>query len=315
MPSLTKEPVVSVVIPAFNAAATISDTLASVFAQTLDDFEVIVVDDGSSDGTAQVVSSVRDTRIRIITQPNQGVAAARNTGIEAARGGLVAFVDADDLWLPAKLERQVSLLRADPRAEAVQTAAYFVNSQFRVLSVRPCVDAAAADILPRCLRFENLPAFPSSVLARRESLVEIGMFDPSLVILEDWDLALRFARRGSLRAIEEPLVLYRVHPGNRSRDVGIHIAPGQAILRRLFEDPTLPPEIRRMRRQAYGSFYRMIAGGYLHSGRLATSARWALRAIGQDPRQLGYAMALPLRRIQRAADRLRHPNPLGTGPA
>lgn len=313
MISVTREPIVSVVIPAFNAAKTIAGTLSSVLAQTLGDFEVVVVDDGSSDGTAQIAASLGDPRIRIITQHNHGAAGARNTGITAARADLVAFVDADDLWLPPKLERQVSLLRADPRAEAVQTAAYFVDDQLRVLSVRPCLDAI--DSLARSLRFENLPAFASSVLVRRRCLLEIGMFDPDLVILEDWDLALRLSRRASLRGIEEPLVLYRVHPGNRSRNVGIHIAPGATILQRLFSDPDLPPDIRRMRRRAYGSFYRMLAGGYVNAGSLDISMRWALRAVAQDPRQLVYLLAMPVRRGRQAWYRHRHPIPITRDPA
>jgi glycosyltransferase involved in cell wall biosynthesis len=307
----TGAPVVSVVIPAFNAERTIAGTVRSVVAQTFRDLEILVVDDGSVDGTAQVAASVADSRIRVLTQANGGASSARNAGITAARGEFVAFVDADDRWLPHKVERQVSLLRADPQADAVQTSAYFVDDELRALSVETCMDAG--DDFARCLQFFNLPAFATSVMVRRATLLEIGMFDRSLVILEDWELALRLARRNGLRSIAEPLVLYRVHPGNRSRNAQIHVAPGELVLRRIFTDPALPPDVRRLRRPAYGAFYRMLAGGYLRAGDPGTGLLWAMRAVAQDPRQLAYILAMPWRRVQRAWYRRTHTVPISMG--
>jgi glycosyltransferase involved in cell wall biosynthesis len=307
MNASTRAPAVSVVIPAFNAERTIAGTIRSVVAQTFGDLEIVVVDDGSADGTARAAASVADGRIRVLTQANGGAASARNTGITAARGEFVAFLDADDLWLAHKLERQVSLLRADPQAEAVQTSVYFVDDELRPLGVGECVDAG--DDLERCLQFFNLPGFCSAAMVRRATFFEIGMFDRALVILEDWDLALRLARRKSLRSIAEPLVLYRVHPGNRSRNAQIHVAPGELVLRRLFTDPALPPEVRRLRRRAYGAFYRMLAGGYVRAGSLGTALLWATRAATQDPRQLAYILAMPWRRLRRAWYRRTHTVP------
>jgi glycosyltransferase involved in cell wall biosynthesis len=303
-----RQPTVTVVIPAFNAERTIAHTLRSVLGQTFGDLEILVVDDGSLDGTVQAAASIADGRIRVLTQTNGGAASARNAGITAARGEFVAFLDADDLWLPHKLERQVSLLRANPPADAVQTSAYFVDDELHLLSVETCVDAG--DDLARCLQFLNLPAFCSAVMVRRATLFEIGMFDRGLVILEDWDLALRLARRNGLRSLAEPLVLYRVHPGNRSRNVEIHVAPGEIVLRRLFADPALPPNVRRLRRRAYGAFYRMLAGGYLRAGRPGSSLLWAMRAVAKDPRQIAYILAMPLRRLRRAWYRRTHPVPI-----
>lgn len=205
----------------------------------------------------------------------------------------------------------MSLLRADPQADAVQTSAYFVDDELRPLSVETCVDAG--DDLARCLQFFNLPAFCSAVLVRRATLLEIGMFDRGLVILEDWDLALRLARRNGLRSLAEPLALYRVHPGNRSRNAQIHIAPGEIVLRRLFADPSLPPEVRRLRRRAYGAFYRMLAGGYLRAGSPGAALPWGMRAVAQDPRQLAYILAMPVRRLRRAWYRRTHTVPISMG--
>jgi hypothetical protein len=143
----------------------------------------------------------------------------------------------------------------------------------------------------------------------------MGMFDRGLVILEDWDLALRLARRRALRSIAEPLVLYRLHPGNRSLNAHIHIAPGETILARLFDDPALPADLRRHRRRAYGAFYRMLAGGYVRAGRPLSALPWAARAFVRDPRQAAYMAALPLRRLQRAWYRRRHADPIALAPA
>jgi glycosyltransferase involved in cell wall biosynthesis len=296
-------PLVTVVIPAYNAERTVSATVGSVLAQTVGDLEVIGVDDGSSDDTAAEAQRSGDARLRVVTQPNAGAAAARNTGIDAGRARYVAFVDADDLWLPHKLERQIAVLEGDPGATAVQSGAIWVDPELNVLSVRPCVEPR--DPLLATLLFQNLPAFPTTLVVERSAFSSIGRFDPSLVILEDWELAIRAARYGGLRSVPEPLALYRVHPGNRSRELDIHIDPGFRVLERLFSDPELPEPIRRRRRQVYGTFYRMLSGGAFKVGRWRDCGRWAARSLATDPRQIAYMSTLPLRRIQRARSRSR----------
>lgn len=300
-------PRVTTVIPAYNAARTITRTLESALTQTITDVEVIVVDDGSTDTTRDIVAAAEDPRVRLIAQPNGGVAAARNTGIANAQGEWVAFLDSDDLWLPHKLERQLELMAASPGCMASQASAYFVDDQLRPLKLRRCVPVA--DPLLTFLRFQNLPNAASSWIVRRTLLERIGGFDPGLEILEDWEFSLRLARHANPLCIDEPLTLYRVHPGNRSRNLDIHIAPGFTVLERLFSDPTLPAEVRSHEREIYARFYTMLCGGAFRVHRWGACAHWGVRALRTDPRMIGYMAALPARRINRRLAASRRPRP------
>jgi glycosyltransferase involved in cell wall biosynthesis len=293
----TRTPLVSVIVPAYNAARTLATTLQSVLEQTVSDFEIVVVDDGSSDGTAEVARSVVDHRIRVVTQENGGAAAARNNGIDHACGTWVAFLDADDVWVPNKLEQQLAYVDSRPGVDAVQTGAFFVNDQLEVLHVRRC--KPSEDALLDTLLFRNLPAFLSTLMVRASRLEEIGHFDTELEILEEWDMAIKTARFCNLSSVEEPLCLYRTHGGNRSLNLDIHIAPGLLVLERLFADPDLPAHIRARRRSIYAHFYSMLAGGALRVGRYRECAGWAIKALRSDPRSFGYMAQLPVRRVSR----------------
>ncbi len=273
---MTPAPLVSVVMPAFNAEHTISPAIASVLAQTVAELEVIVVDDGSSDRTVEAASTTGDDRVKVISQANAGAAAARNTGLAASAGRYVAFLDADDLWLRFKLERQLAFLASRPEVKAVQSGVFYVDDGLNVLSVRRC--SPWVDRVVDTLMFRNLPAFPSTVVFVREALEGIGGFDPSLVILEDWSLAVEAARVCNLESVVEPLALYRVHGGNRSQDLGIHIEPGFRVLRRVFGDPGLPAHDRARKRDVYARFFMMRAGGAFGNGQWREWARWTARA-------------------------------------
>lgn len=306
------EPVVSVVIPAYNAARTLEATVRSALAQTiverdgLQTIEIVIVDDGSSDDTLALArklaaDAATQGRVRALTQPNAGAAAARNTGIKAARGQYVALLDADDLWVPHKLERQLAVLQSRPDVHAVQSGAFFVDDELQVLSVRPC--SPSRDALLETLLFQNLPNNMSTLVIARHKFDEMGFFDTQLEILEEWDMAIKVARHCNLVSIEEALSLYRVHAGNRSRNLGIHIQPGLLVLRRLFQDSALPPHIRARRRLIYAHFYTMLAGGAFKVGRWNECFAWAFRALGTHPASLLYMAALPARRLARRLSR------------
>jgi len=213
-------PRVSVLVAAYNGEAFVGEALASLRAQTARDFEAIVVDDGSTDRTASIVAAVAttDERIRLVRQGNGGTQAARNTALAAARGTWVALLDQDDVWLPGKLEAQLALADADPRANLLFTN-YRSWDGSRTLGTRylrrdrfPEGDVAVE--LARSCLFQA-----STVMLPRGLAVELGGFDPTLRNAGDWDLWLRLASRGieALGAFE-PLVLYRVWGGNESRD-------------------------------------------------------------------------------------------------
>jgi len=230
------QPLVSVIIPAFNCASFIRDALRSVSEQSYPSVELLVIDDGSTDETPYIVQS--QPGVRYLRQDNRGPSAARNAGIAAARGDYIAFLDADDLWMPDKLARQVSLLQQYPDAafafadmrlvsqqnhtESSMFEKYFLNEKF---FGHPCrvIDAAVK------LVWSNfIPT--STVLTRKHPVEEAGGFDEAFRKCEDWDLWLRLALRAPIVYSPELLMLKRVHDVNASRDAtGMNVAAMQVL--------------------------------------------------------------------------------------
>ncbi len=292
-----KSPTVSVVIVAYNKADTIGPAIESVLRQTYKDFEVLVIDDGSTDDTATRVRVFGD-RVRYVPKENGGTGSARNLGIASARGELVAFLDGDDLWLPRKLEVQLAAFAREPNIVGAQCSAYCVNNGLAVIEARRC--HPARDSLLDFLLFRNLPAFSSTLVVRRDRIEAAGGFATDLVILSDWDMACRLARVGIVRSVPELLVIYRHYPSNQSRDVGLHLEPGVRSLTRFFAEPTLDPAIRRHEARIWARFYAMMAGGYLRNGERGQALSWAWRALRTSPWVAGYMAGMPARRLSRA---------------
>ena len=226
-------PTVSVVLPAFNRVASIGDAIDSVLRQTWADFELIVVDDGSTDGTRAAAEAIEDPRLRVLsTGDNRGPSGARNAGVAAARGTWVAFQDSDDSWLPEKLARQMARL-TEPGADWV--AAYcgmaIVGNVIKTgrgrVRVRyipnPEIEDVEGDIHLRLLRSSLVST--QMLVARRDALQAIGGFDEALFALEDWDLALRLSRQGPFAFVDEPLVMQRFPVG----DAIIFVSTGHRI--------------------------------------------------------------------------------------
>lgn len=212
-------PLVSVVVPAFNAAAVIGETFDSVRRQTFRNFEVVIVDDGSTDNTAAVAQKFcgLDARFVLLQQPNGGISAARNTAIARARGKWISFLDADDIWFPEKLVRQIELSKADPRANFLFANLHFWDGQKDLhLLYEDDVPLPEGDILRQLI--SDCRFLPSAIMVPRETLLAAGGFDTGkLRISEDWDMWLRLAERGLwARGIREPLGRYRRWPGSFS---------------------------------------------------------------------------------------------------
>lgn len=234
-------PRVSVVIPAFNRAATIRGAIESVLAQSFTDLELLVVDDASTDATAERVRAIADPRVRMLANPrNMGAGAARNTGLRAARGDWVAFQDSDDEWLPRKLERQMARLDT-PGADWI--AAYCgmlvlgtAESHTPETGARPKIDYLPApgphriegDLRRALLDVNSIS--PQTLIARRAVLERIGGFDESLPAVEDWDLALRLAQEGAIACIDEPLVIQRFSTNSLSLQISRRLEARTAIL-------------------------------------------------------------------------------------
>ena len=215
---------VSVVIPAHNAAATIRETLLSVRSQTHRMLEILVIDDGSTDGTTDIVraQAALDSRIRLVRQKNGGVAAARNRGIEEAAAGLLAFVDADDLWAPEKIEKQIAALRKQgPSVGLVYTGYALIDAASRITGGQ--CPTEAGDVLERmCLGY--FVGNASSILVTKAAAVDVGGFDPSLRArraqgCEDYKFCLRVAERHRFSVVPEHLTGYRKTSANMSSDL------------------------------------------------------------------------------------------------
>lgn len=210
-------PLVSVVMPAFNARRFVEESIASVLGQSLGDLELIVIDDGSSDGTADVARASGDGRLQVLGQANRGPSAARNLGLSRARGtGYVAFIDADDRWAPEKLARQVAFMNAHPQCSIAGCFMRYVSSHGRALGVAGEALDERHQASIAC--GESFPFPLSSFLVRRRALDEVGGFDESLGWptggSEDIDLLARLAHVGAVACVPEVLGDYRIHPSS-----------------------------------------------------------------------------------------------------
>lgn len=183
---------ISVVIPAHDVEPYVGEAVRSALVQTHANVEVVVVDDGSTDGTASAVERFRDDRLRLVRKPNGGCASSRNAGLAVARGEFVAFLDGDDFWHPRKLERELSVLEADPSADLVFSLSEVVDESGRNLGLMKSGSRRSFDF--EDLLVENPVGNGSAVLIRRDALDRAGPFDESLPASSDCDMWLRLAR-------------------------------------------------------------------------------------------------------------------------
>ena len=209
-----KLPAVSVIMPTYNRSAVIGRAIDSVLAQTHRNFELIIIDDGSTDDTPAMVKGFDDDRIRFIkTGRNCGAAAARNLGIKAARNDLIAFLDSDDQWLENFLETLVKKMISADDKTAVVYSAYFLHSAAKeIVLPSASVRQKTGDILPELVR-KNFVALPT-ILVKRICFEQCGVFDESLPCRHDWELFLRIAHRWRFSFVPEPLV--RVYRSEKS---------------------------------------------------------------------------------------------------
>jgi glycosyltransferase involved in cell wall biosynthesis len=275
-------PEISVIIPAYNAARTVGIAVDSVLAQTFGDFELIVIDDGSPDNTAEVVRERSDPRVTCVTTENGGVSVARNRGVERASGSYVAFLDADDAWQPAKLERQIALLKERPDVGLCFTTTQFVDDDLQPTALQPSVQRA--DWTEALLLEGNiLPGSASSVLIRAAVVEQCGGFDSRFSLCADWDMWLRMSVLGKIALIDEPLVLYRSVPGTMSSDMSVLERETFALLDKFYATPQSAP-YERVRRRAYANRWMVCGASYLDAGQRRDAVRCILTGLRTDPR-------------------------------
>ena len=200
-----RHPMVSVIIPAFNRGNMIREAVDSVLDQDFPDAELIVVDDGSTDDTPRLLAAYGDG-LRLIRQENRGVSAARNVGIRAASGALIALLDSDDEWLPGKLTAQTEYFKAHPDTLICQTQEIWIRNGVRVNPGKRHRKEAGI-IFERSLALCLVS--PSAVMMRKSLLAEVGLFDETLPACEDYDLWLRIAWKHPIHLIDQPLIVKR----------------------------------------------------------------------------------------------------------
>ncbi len=214
MVNLKSMPSVSVIIPTFNRAHCIREAIHSVLIQSYPDFEIIVVDDGSTDDTETIVRSY-ESNVSYVYQENRGPSAARNSGIQRARGTYLCFLDSDDLWLKNKLKAQMELIRRSPEVKVCYTDEIWIRNGVRV-NQRKIHRKYSGWIFRNCLPLCIIS--PSSVLLHREVFDIIGLFDENLMVCEDYDLWLRVSCRFPITFIDKPLIIKQGgHPDQLSR--------------------------------------------------------------------------------------------------
>lgn len=237
---MTRRPTVSVIIPAFQSESRIGETLARLVQQTYADFEVVVVDDGSTDTTSEIVRrfAEMDPRVRLVVQSNGGIAAARNRGIEAADGELIAFLDDDDRWHPQKLELQVARLREVPEASVVSCFSALVDPEGLLLGWR-LGGVTEGDVYREMLEWDMVSG-GSVVLVTRRALDEVGGFDVDLPDRADWELWIRLARRHLFTCVPQTLVGYTRRTDSVSQNHERMIDFGREVLEKARrEDPSI----------------------------------------------------------------------------
>ena len=211
-------PRVAAVIPCYNSARHIGETLGSILSQTYQPIDVIVVNDGSTDDFDGAIAPFRD-RITVIEQPNSGQAAARNRALAAVEATYVAFLDADDRWHPEKIAKQVAWLEAHPECGLVHTVAALIDTQGRAVRESPLLPPPAHRASGDCLlALLSANAIVISSVMVRKTLLDQESFGVGLCGVEDWDMWVRLAARTRFARIDEPLTDYRVHETNFSSD-------------------------------------------------------------------------------------------------
>jgi glycosyltransferase involved in cell wall biosynthesis len=288
---------ISVVMPSYNAGRFVAEAIDSVLAQSLPPRQIIVVDDGSNDGTEARLRPYAG-RIEYVFQSNQGVSAARNRGVEGSREPFVAFLDADDVWHPRKVELQMAAFRRRPELAILSAPTY--DWPGPVPQFDDAEATATTDVTWDEMALKNRMN-TSCVVARRDVLRRVGPFDTHLLGPEDRDMWLRIVEVAPGASLRVPLAGYRFTPGGISQNAAKCREGMLRILRKLDRRGAWGRR-RLLRRAAYSHVNHACAWMYSLSGRQASALRCELAAIGWYPLPYRRAdVAIPLERIRRAA--------------
>ncbi len=299
------EPAVTVALPVYNAGRYLAAAVASILGQSFRDFELIAVDDGSTDNSRALLEgfAARDPRVRVISRPNTGIVGALNDAWQAARTPLVARMDADDIAFPERFARQVAFMNARPEVVCLGAAIVYLDAAGS--PVKPCPRAAEHEALEAALlRGDGGSLIHPVVMLRRAALVTVGGYRREAQYVEDLDLYLRLARVGRLANLPEPLLFYRVHgtsinftknAGRRETKLRV-LADAHRDRGLPFDPASVPPPSNWADVAAHDRDWAVTS---LQYGRRRIAVRHALRACRLQPgnraawRCLAYALRAP----------------------
>ncbi|MBD2425194.1 glycosyltransferase [Phormidium sp. FACHB-1136] len=278
--------IISVIIPAYNAEKTIKETLESALNQSFRDLEVIVIDDGSTDKTAEIVSGLEDNRIRFFSYPNSGAQISRNRGIEKSTGDYLSFLDADDLWTPDKLEAQYFALQEHSDCAVAYSWTTFIDEN--------------GNPLPGGQRFRfqgqvyeqlllgDFIGSGSNPLIRKEALLAVGTFDEAILGGQDWEMWLRLASQYSFTVVPRNQVLYRKSSTSWSSNIERQERGYKQVIDKCLS--TAPEQLQKRRNEIIGNRYRLLTfdvlGRGIHRKSCWMAARYLWTAVRYQPRFL-----------------------------
>lgn len=276
-------PKVSVIIPAHNAMTYLPETIKSVVQQTFTDFEVLIVNDGSSDRIVQWADSLSDNRIKLISQLNQGVSSARNTAINESSGEYIAFLDADDLWETKKLEKQVQFLDSNPKVGLVATWMTLTDEQGKALSDVK-INFPQGNVKKEIIEVGLIPC-GSIPMVRSSCFEKVGLFDSTLRYGEDWEMWARIATDYDFGLIKELLVYYRQHPKNSSKKSQEILPDFDRLIEKMYS--SVSADLLPLKEKTYGRMNFYIAWKSLENKDFQGARYFGKRAIKYYP-QLRY---------------------------
>lgn len=271
---MVENPTVSVIIPTYNRANLIGKAIKSVLNQTYQDFEIIVIDDGSTDNTEDVIRSFPDKRVKYIKKyKNKGISVARNIGIKVARGKYIALLDSDDEWLPEKLDKQINILKSEsPEVGVVYSNALYIDENGKNINRKLRNSKKVEGYIYEDLLGKYCVGPPSTFLIKKECFNRVGLFDDLLSGQEDWDMWIRIAKYYRFALIKIPLVKYGLHPNQISKNLEIKIITGNRILVKYTN------ELQR-RPYANSKHHFYIGNRFCHIGKTEIGKKFLLKSI------------------------------------
>ena len=290
-------PLVSVVIPAFNAEKFLAETLDSVLSQTFLSWESIVVDDGSTDATNEIAARyLKDERVKYIKKENEGVSKARNYAIERSKGKYIALLDADDIWMPQKLEKQVALLEKNENIGLCYTGAIKVDEK---LEFKEYVEAEEFKDDSEALLLKMNILILSSAIIRKDILLKTDGFDSKFSTCADKELWLRLSLLTKFASVPDYLVKYRDVGGSMSSDPELSKRDTLNVLNKFFDQPNLPTRYKKLKNKSLSNNLMVVSGEFLHSGKFRESLACMYKALYYNPLNLKQPLGLPFRFFKR----------------